>query len=143
MEDKSEGQEKQEPTPAPKSAPAPEPAESKPASTGGSREVNINDFFRIELRVAKVLSAEAVPKTDKLLKLEVDLGSEQRQLVAGVAQVYEPDEIVGKNLIVVANLQPARIRGVESRGMLLAADVDGRPIVATFEEDVPPGTRVR
>ena len=135
MEDKPEGQEKQEPTPA--------PAESKPASTGGSREVNINDFFRIELRVAKVLSAEAVPKTDKLLKLEVDLGSEQRQLVAGVAQVYEPDEIVGKNIIVVANLQPARIRGVESRGMLLAADVGGRPIVATFEEDVPPGTRVR
>jgi methionyl-tRNA synthetase len=114
----------------------------KPASSG-SREININEFFRLELRVAKVLAAEGVPKTDKLLKLEVDLGSEKRQLVAGVAQVYEPDALVGKNIIVVANLQPARIRGVESRGMLLAADVGGRPIVATFEEDVPPGTRVR
>jgi methionyl-tRNA synthetase len=141
VEDKTEGQEKQEPTPTPASSPA--PAESKPASTGGSREVNINDFFRIELRVAKVLTAEPVPKTDKLLKLEVDLGSEKRQLVAGVAQVYAPEEIVGKNIVVVANLQPARIRGVESRGMLLAADIGGRPIVATFEEDVPPGTRVR
>lgn len=135
MEDKTEGPEKPTPTPT--------PAESKPASTGGSREININDFFQLELRVAKVLAAEGVPKTDKLLKLEVDLGSETRQLVAGIAQVYEPDVLVGKNVIVVANLQPARIRGVESRGMLLAADVGGRPIVATFEEDVPPGTRVR
>jgi len=123
VEEKPDGQEKQEKT--------------------GSREININEFFRLELRVAKVLAAEGVPNTDKLLKLEVDIGSERRQLVAGIAQVYEPDALVGKNIIVVANLQPARIRGVESRGMLLAADVGGRPIVATFEEDVPPGTRVR
>jgi methionyl-tRNA synthetase len=119
----------------------PEPA--KPSSGGGSREININEFFRLELRVARVLSAEGVPNTEKLLKLEVDIGSETRQLVAGIAKVYEPEALVGKNIIVVANLQPARIRGVESRGMLLAADVGGRPIVATFEEDVPPGTRVR
>ena len=122
MEDKPEGQEKK---------------------VEGSREININEFFRLELRVAKVLTAEGVPDTDKLLKLEVDIGSERRQVVAGIAQVYEPEALVGKNIIVVANLQPARIRGVESRGMLLAADVGGRPIVATFEEDVPPGTRVR
>ena len=134
MEDQPEGQDKKvEATP---------PVESKAASTG-SREININEFFRLELRVAKVLTAEGVPNTDKLLKLEVDIGSERRQVVAGIAQVYEPEALVGKNIIVVANLQPARIRGVESRGMLLAADVGGRPIVATFEEDVPPGTRVR
>jgi methionine--tRNA ligase beta chain len=116
--------------------------DDKPAASG-SREMNINEFFKLELRVAKVLTAEAVPNTDKLLKLEVDIGTEKRQLVAGVAQVYEPEALIGKNIIVVANLQPARIRGVESRGMLLAADAGGRPIVATFEEDVPPGTRVR
>ena len=123
MEDKPDGPEKQ--------------------TKSGSREININEFFRLELRVAKVLAAEGVPNTDKLLRLEVDIGSERRQLVAGIAQVYEPDALVGKNIIVVVNLQPARIRGVDSRGMLLAADVGGRPVVATFEEDVPPGTRVR
>ena len=139
MDDKPEGPDKQEPTPAP----TPTPVESKPASSGGPREININEFFKLELRVAKVLAAESVPKTDKLLKLEVDIGTETRQLVAGVAQVYEPEALVGKNIIIVANLQPARIRGVESRGMLLAADAGGRPIVATFDEDVPPGTRVR
>jgi methionyl-tRNA synthetase len=112
-------------------------------SAAGSREISINQFFQTEMRVARVLSAENVPNTDKLLKLEVDIGSEKRQLVAGVAQVYEPASLVGKNIIVVTNLQPARIRGVESRGMLLAADVAGRPIIATFEEDIPPGTRVR
>ena len=73
----------------------------------------------------------------------MDLGEETRELVGGIATVYEPDSLVGKRIIVVCNLQPARIRGVESRGMLLAADLDGRPIVATFEEDIPPGTRVR
>lgn len=108
-----------------------------------TREISIERFFEIELRVARVLAAESVPNTSKLLKLEVDIGTERRQLVAGVAQVYEPPSLVGKNIIVVVNLQPARIRGVESRGMLLAADAGGRPIIATFEEEVPPGTRVR
>ena len=139
MDDKPEVPEKQEITPPPAES---KPAESKPAASG-THELNINEFFKLELRVAKVLTAEAVPNTDKLLKLEVDIGTEKRQLVAGIAQVYEPDALIGKNIIVVANLQPARIRGVESRGMLLAADAGGRPIVATFEEDVPPGTRVR
>jgi methionyl-tRNA synthetase len=105
--------------------------------------ISIEQFFELDLRVAKVLTAERVPNTDKLLKLTVDIGEEQRQLVAGVAQAYEIDALVGKSIVVVANLQPARIRGVESRGMLLAADLGGRPIVATFEEEIPPGTRVR
>ena len=107
------------------------------------KRVSIDQFLELELRVARVISAERVEKTDKLLKLQVDLGSEQRQIVAGVAQSYEAEALVGKKIIVVANLKPARIRGVESQGMLLAADLDGRPIVATFDEDVPPGTRVR
>ena len=105
--------------------------------------LSIERFMETDLRVARVLSAERVPKADRLLKLQVDLGSEKRQLVAGIATAYEPEALVGKRIIVMVNLQPARIRGVESQGMLLAADHGGRPIVATFEEDVPPGTRVR
>ena len=106
-------------------------------------EIDIETFSRIELRVARVLSAESVPNTDKLLRLEIDLGSEQRQLVAGIAKVYEPSALVGKTIVIVANLKPARIRGVESRGMLLAADAGDGPVVATFDSPVPPGTRVR
>lgn len=105
--------------------------------------LSIERFFETELRVARVLSAERVANTDKLLKLQVDLGDEQRQLVAGIALSYQPESLVGKRIIVVANLEPARIRGVDSQGMLLAADLGGRPVLATFEEDVPPGTRVR
>ena len=108
-----------------------------------TQQITINEFMNVDLRVARVLSAERVEGTDKLLKMQVDLGSDQRQLVAGIAQVYEPDALVGKQIVVVANLKPARLRGVESQGMLLAADAAGRPIVATFEEEVPLGTRVR
>ena len=107
------------------------------------RRVSIGRFFETELRVAEILSAEPVEKTDKLLKLQIDLGDERRQIVAGLALSYAPEDLVGKRIIVVANLEPARIRGVESQGMLLAADLGGRPIVATFEGDVPPGTKVR
>jgi len=105
--------------------------------------ISIDQFFQTRLCVAKILAAERVPNADKLLQLRVDLGNEERQLVAGIALAYEPESLIGKRIIVVANLQPARIRGVESQGMLLAADLDGRPILATFEEDVAPGTPVR
>ena len=108
-----------------------------------TQQITINEFMKVDLRVAKVLEAERVEGTDKLMKLQSDLGSEQRQLVAGIAQVYEPDALVGKQIVVVANLKPARLRGVESQGMLLAADAAGRPIIATFEEEVPLGTQVR
>jgi methionyl-tRNA synthetase len=107
------------------------------------KQISIDQFFELDLRVARILGAERVPDTDKLLRLTVDVGQEQRQLVAGIAQAYEVDALIGKSIVIVANLQPARIRGVESNGMLLAADLGGRPIVATFEEEVPPGTRVR
>ena len=105
--------------------------------------IDINKFAEIELKTARILSAERVPETDKLMQIRVDVGDEQRSLVAGIAAVYEPEQLVGMNIVIVTNLEPATIRGVRSEGMLLAADVDGRPIVATFPEDVPPGKRVR
>ncbi len=129
------------------SPPEPESKErSNEAATpaeSGPHKISIRKFFQTELRVARVISAERVPNADRLLKLQVDLGTEERQLVAGIAAAYDPESLVGKRIIVVANLEPARIRGVESQGMLLAADLDGRPILATFDEDVAPGTPVR
>jgi methionyl-tRNA synthetase len=109
----------------------------------GVQRITIDRFFETDLRVARVLSAERIPNADRLLKLEIDLGTERRQLVAGIALSYAPESLVGKRIVVVANLEPARIRGVESQGMLLAADAGGRPVVVTFDEEVPPGTRVR
>jgi len=94
--------------------------------------------------VARVVEATRVPGTDKLLQLQLDVGElGPRQIVAGIAEAYEADQLVGMKIVIVANLKPARIRGVESQGMLLAADLDGRPIVATFAEDVAAGTIVR
>jgi methionyl-tRNA synthetase len=108
-----------------------------------AKPISIQQFLEVQLRVARVLSAERVENADRLLRLRVDAGDGERQLVAGIALSYAPQELVGRSIIVVANLEPARIRGVESQGMLLAADVGGRPIVATFDEPPPPGTRVR
>lgn len=116
---------------------------SRPPAAARDDRIGIEQFMSVDLRVAVIREVEKVAGADKLLKLQVDLGSERRQLVAGVAQAYEPESLVGKRIVVVANLKPARIRGVESQGMLLAADLGGRPIVATFEEEVPAGTRVR
>jgi len=132
-------EDKIEPTPE---APPSEPKPEAPAKSGPPR-IGIDRFFETELRVARVIEVEKVKKADRLLKLQLDLGDERRQIVAGIALSYAPEDLVGKRIVVVANLEPARIRGVESQGMLLAADVGGRPVVATFEEDVPPGTRVR
>jgi len=124
------------PDPAPPETKAEEPAPEP-------KKLHIDRFFELELRVAQILEVEKVANADKLLKLQVDLGQEKRQIVAGIALAYEPEALVGRKIIVVANLKPARIRGVLSQGMLLAADLDGRPIVATFDEEVAPGTRVR
>ena len=123
-------------------APAP-PAEKAVEAAPEPKKLHIDRFFELELHVGRIEEAEKVANADRLLKLQVDLGEEKRQIVAGIALAYEPDALVGKKIIVVTNLKPARIRGVLSEGMLLAADLDGRPIVATFDEDVAPGTRVR
>lgn len=115
------------------------------SSEGSTPEMmSIDEFARIDLRVAKVLEAERVPGTDRLMRLQVDIGEGKRQLVAGIAEAYEPEALVGKTIIVVANLKPARLRGVESQGMLLAATAEGgKPILATFETEIPPGAKVR
>ena len=106
--------------------------------------IDIDKFFETELRVATIKVAERVPKSNKLLRLEVDLGSEVRQLVAGIGKAYEPEALVGRQVVVVANLQPAKLMGVESQGMVLAASPDGGdPVLLHPERAVPPGTRVR
>jgi len=119
-----------------------QPAAAAPVEPEPKR-ISIDRFFETELCVGRIVSAVPVENADRLLKLQVDLGAEQRQIVAGIAASYEPESLVGRRVIVVANLKPARIRGVLSQGMLLAADLDGRPILAGFDEEVPPGTRVR
>ncbi|HJO30539.1 MAG TPA: methionine--tRNA ligase subunit beta [Acidobacteriota bacterium] len=105
--------------------------------------IDINQFMEIELRTATIVAAERVPETDRLMRLEVDTGGETRQLVAGIAGSYEADELPGLKIAVVANLQPATIRGVESNGMVLAANTDDGAVLVTFTKDVPNGARVR
>jgi methionyl-tRNA synthetase len=125
-------------------AATPSTATTPPAGAeGGEGLISIDDFFQSELRVATVKVAEPVPKSNKLLRLEVDLGDETRQLVAGIAKAYEPASLVGRQVVVVANLQPATLMGVESQGMVLAASVDGVPVLLHPERPVPDGTRVR
>jgi len=110
----------------------------------GSERIAIEDFMKVELRTAKVLTAERVPKSNKLLKLSVDVGTEQRTLVAGIAEAYEPEALVGRTVVIVFNLKPAKLMGIESNGMVLAASPDGgKPTVVSFDEPPPPGTRVR
>jgi methionyl-tRNA synthetase len=105
--------------------------------------VSISDFGKIDLRVAEVLAAEPVPKSKKLLKLTVSLGDEQRTIVAGIAEHYAPADLVGKKVVVVANLEPAKLMGVESNGMLLAGSAGGTLGVLTLDRDLPPGARVK
>lgn len=105
--------------------------------------INIEQFAAIELRTAIVREAVRVEATDRLLRLQVDLGSEVRQIVAGVGAHYEPEALVGRTIVVVANLERATIRGVESNGMLLAASLDGRLSLLTTDQDLPPGAKVR
>jgi methionyl-tRNA synthetase len=93
--------------------------------------------------VAKVLTAERIPKSDKLLKLQVDLGSEQRQIVAGIGKRYEPEALIGQRIVVVSNLKPAKLMGVESQGMVLAAGDNDVTGLVTIIEDVEPGTKVK
>ncbi len=106
--------------------------------------ITIDKFFETELKVGRVTGAEAIPKAKKLLKLTVDLGEEApRTLVAGIAEAYEPEALVGRQIVVVANLQPAKLMGVESQGMILAASVGGRPVLLEPDAEVPPGTPIK
>ena len=106
-----------------------------------TREIDYDTFHGVDLRTAKVLAAEKVPGTDKLLKLQIDIGSEKRQIVAGVAPLYTPEKMIGKTVVVVANLKPARIRGIESQGMLLAVRSEKGLALLTTDQESPPGSR--
>jgi len=122
----------------------PPAAPPAPAAASGDARISIDDFMKVELRVARVLAAEKVEKSKRLLKLSVDVGNEHRTLVAGIAEAYEPEALVGKTVVVVFNLKPAKLMGIESNGMVLAASPDGgRPTIVTFENPPEPGTRVR
>jgi len=105
-------------------------------------EVSIDDFAKMDLRVAKVLAAEKVLKADKLLKLEVDLGGEVRTIVSGIAKHYVPEDLVGQSVLMIVNLKSATIRGIESRGMVLAASADGKLAVVAVP-DMPAGSKVK
>ena len=115
-----------------------------PAAEGAGR-ISIDDFTKVELRVGLVKSAEKVKNADKLLCLQVDIGSEVRQIVAGIAEAYAPEELVGRKVVIVANLAPRKLRGIESNGMIVAASVGekGLPVLASFLEDVPVGARLK
>jgi methionyl-tRNA synthetase len=114
------------------------------ATVEETQHISIDDFVKVELRVAQILVAERIPKADKLLRLEVDLGYEKRQILAGIAQYYEPEKLIGRKIVIVANLAPRKMRGLESNGMLLAASLpDGAPVLAGFLEEVPLGARLK
>jgi methionyl-tRNA synthetase len=130
-------------TPAAAAAPSAGAAAEQPSAS--PQVITIDDFVKIDLRVAQIIVAERVPKADKLLRLEVDLGYEKRQILAGIAQYYEPEKLIGRKIVIVANLAPRKMRGLESNGMLLAASLppDGSPVLAGFLEDVPLGARLK
>jgi methionyl-tRNA synthetase len=132
----------------------PAPQTSDPASASAEAtadrpqtsdpKITIDDFMKVDLRVAKVLAAEKVPNSRKLVKLSIDVGTEQRTLVAGIAEAYEPEQLVGRTIVMVFNLKPAKLMGIESNGMVLAASPDGgKPTLVGFDAEIAPGTRVR
>lgn len=106
-------------------------------------EITYDDFKRLDLRVARIISTQPIPNKTRILKGMIDLGDEQRTVIIGGAQFYEPADLVGKTVIVVANLQPKTLAGVESNAMLLAADMDEKPFWLSVSDDVPPGTPIR
>lgn len=114
-----------------------------PTDVGGEVEITIDDFAKLDLRVGRVVAARKVERSEKLLALSVDLGGEERQVVAGIAQSYAPEELVGRTVVVVANLKPAKLRGELSCGMILAAKGDGRHFIITTDPSVPSGSRVK
>jgi methionyl-tRNA synthetase len=136
-------------------------SKEKPAATGTSTapaepaaasqwmpqapEITIDDFAKVDLRVAQIKVAERIPKADKLLRLEVDLGYETRQILAGIAEYYAPESLIGRKVVIVANLAPRKMRGLESNGMIVAASLGekGKPVLAGFLEEVEIGARLK
>jgi methionine--tRNA ligase beta chain len=116
---------------------------SRMDTSEGSAKITIDEFAKVELRVATIKAVEPHPKADRLLVLKIDLGTEERQLVAGIRAHYTPEELIGKQIVVVTNLQPAVLRGVESQGMLLAASDGEKIIVLSPEKPIAAGSQVR
>jgi methionyl-tRNA synthetase len=115
-----------------------------PPLSAGDNKITIDDFAKVELRVAQIKVAEKVKGADKLLRLEVDLGTETRQIVAGIAEAYAPETLIGRKVVIVANLAPRKLRGLESNGMIVAASLEGgKPVLAAFLEEVPVGARLK
>jgi methionyl-tRNA synthetase len=106
-------------------------------------EISIDEFMKVDLRVATVTASEPVPKTSKLLKLQLDLGYEQRQVVSGIAEHYKPEELVGKKVVVVANLKPVKLRGELSQGMILAGEKNGYLTLAAVDQKLPNGAQIK
>ena len=139
------------PTPSPESrvpspeSPAPSPQPPAHAPAAETPKITIEDFAKVEMRTGEIKTAEAIPGAKKLLKLTVDIGTEVRQICAGIAEFYTPEKLVGMKVVVVTNLLPRKMRGVESNGMIVAASIgdQGRPVLATFGEDVPNGAKLR
>jgi methionyl-tRNA synthetase len=135
------------PAAEPSTQPTPPMKHATEADTVGVTSfIEIDDFAKVDLRVGQVLSAERAPKSDKLLLMKIDVGEEQpRQILAGIAQYYEPEKMIGRKVVIVANLKPRKLRGLESQGMVVAASYgeEGRPVIATFTEDVPNGARLK
>jgi methionyl-tRNA synthetase len=130
----------------PEASPTPESPTASPQPLAPSPEkISIEDFAKVDMRAGQVVAAERVPGANKLLKLNIDIGTEVRQVVAGIAEAYPPDQLVGMKVVIVTNLQPRKLRGVESNGMIVAATVgpEGRPVLVTFKEDVPNGARLK
>jgi len=105
--------------------------------------ISYDDFKKLDLRVAKILKVEKIPGKTKIIKGEIDLGDETRNVIIGGAEFYEPDDLIGKTVIVVANLEPKKMAGVESNAMLLAADINDKPFWLTVDSEVPSGTKIK
>ncbi len=126
-------------------APSPQSPAPSPAVVAETPKISIDDFAKVEMRTGEIKTAEPIPGAKKLLKLTVDIGTEVRQVCAGIAEFYAPEKLIGMKVVIVTNLQPRKLRGVESNGMIVAASIgdQGRPVLVTFGEDVPNGARLR
>ena len=133
------------PDATPPAPPAPSAqADGAPAVAPTDGRIGIEQFMSVELRVAKVLAAERVPKSNKLMQLRIDAGTEERTIVAGIAEAYEPEPLVGRLIVIVANLKPAKLMGIESNGMVLASSGEGgKPVLVAPGDGAMPGDRVR
>jgi len=119
------------------------PPDAQTTQPPADSRIGIEDFAKIQMRVGQILEAEKIEGSRKLMRMRVDIGTEVRQVVAGIAEAYDAPGLLNRKVVLVANLKPAKLMGVESNGMVVAASVDGRPVLATFAEDVPNGTLLK